>query len=125
MLCGQSARVLSALQGPKAVLSKAKLTWITEDNMTERWIVASCGDYSVLWNFRRVKAQKPTVISHGAFTVCSHYVLIAKGERVVENAFLHDKYAVAPQAKNALIVATQNKVWNYRDDDEDSNFGDA
>ena len=108
------------MQGHKVSLSKAKLTWITEANTVERCIVASCGNFSVLWNFRRVKAQKPTVIYNGGLTICGHYTLIPKKERVVENAFLHDKYTVGGQAQKNLIVATQNSVWNHNDEDVDS-----
>jgi hypothetical protein len=81
--------------------------------------VASCGDYSVLWNFRAVKMQKLNVISNGAFSVSSHYRLIPKDERVVESAFMHDRFA-ASQRANAFVMATQNKVWNYGDNDDDS-----
>lgn len=35
-----------------APLQKGKFTWITESGREERWIVASCGNYTVLWNFR-------------------------------------------------------------------------
>jgi hypothetical protein len=35
-----------------AHLSKGKFTWITEGGKQERWIVVSCGNYTVLWNFR-------------------------------------------------------------------------
>lgn len=35
-----------------APLTKGKFTWITESGRQERWIVASCGNYTVLWNFR-------------------------------------------------------------------------
>ena len=37
-------------------LRGGKFTWVTEDGKQERWIVASCGNYSILFNFRRVKA---------------------------------------------------------------------
>ena len=37
-----------------AALTKGKFTWVTEANRQERWIVASCGNYTVLWNFRWV-----------------------------------------------------------------------
>jgi hypothetical protein len=36
----------------RAPLQKGKFTWITEAGRQERWIVASCGAYTVLWNFR-------------------------------------------------------------------------
>ena len=107
------------VQGADAKFSKARLTWITENDMTERWIAASCGRFSVLWNFRRVKAARPNVISSGALTICDHYTLIAKDEKVVENAFLHDKYAVTPQARNALLVATEHHLFNCQDEDSD------
>lgn len=31
----------------------AKFTWVTESNEYERWIAASRGEYTVMWNFRR------------------------------------------------------------------------
>ena len=36
----------------RAKLGKGKFTWITEAGRQERWIVASCGSFTVLWNFR-------------------------------------------------------------------------
>jgi hypothetical protein len=109
------------LQGKDAVFSRGKLTWVTEADVPERWIAASCGQYTVLWNFRRIKAHKPTVISSGAFTICDHYQMLKKDEKVVDNAFLHDRYASTRQAKNALVVATKHQVYNYLDD-ESSDF---
>ena len=35
-----------------APLQKGKFTWVTESGREERWIVASCGNYTLLWNFR-------------------------------------------------------------------------
>jgi hypothetical protein len=106
------------VQGAKAVFSKARLTWITEEDMVERWIAASCGSYTVLWNFRMVKAQRPTVISSGAFTICDHYTLLPRKERVVDNAFLHDRFAVTPH-KSALLVATQHRLYTCQDEDSE------
>ena len=37
-----------------APLQKGKFTWVTESGREERWIVASCGTFTVLWNFRCV-----------------------------------------------------------------------
>jgi hypothetical protein len=42
----------------RAPLQKGKFTWITEAGRQERWIVASCGAYTVLWNFRWVVLQE-------------------------------------------------------------------
>ncbi len=30
-----------------------RFTWVTENGRQERWIVASCGNHSVVWNMRR------------------------------------------------------------------------
>jgi hypothetical protein len=105
------SRVLwTGVQGPKAVFSKARLTWITDDTCTERWIAASCGSYSVLWNFRKIKSQQPTILSQGAYTICDHYMLQPRNGPIVEHAFLHDKFAVAPQAKKSLVAATAHSL---------------
>merc|ERR1719352_140439 len=37
-----------------APLTRGKFTWVTEQGKQERWIVASCQNYSILFNFRRV-----------------------------------------------------------------------
>ena len=42
----------------RAKLGKGKFTWITEAGRQERWIVASCGSYTVLWNFRHARAVR-------------------------------------------------------------------
>lgn len=47
-----------ALQVGRAPLQKGKFTWITEAGRQERWIVASCGAYTVLWNFRCVVSPR-------------------------------------------------------------------
>ncbi len=47
-------RCFATLQVGRAPLQKGKFTWITEAGRQERWIVASCGAYTVLWNFRWV-----------------------------------------------------------------------
>jgi hypothetical protein len=31
----------------------AKFTWVTKQGKYERWIAASKGDYTVIWNVRR------------------------------------------------------------------------
>ena len=51
-----------------APLQKGKFTWVTESGREERWIVASCGNYTVLWNFRcgacrRIGLNKPSALA--------------------------------------------------------------
>jgi hypothetical protein len=30
-----------------------RFTWVTEANNQERWVVASCSKYTVIWNFKK------------------------------------------------------------------------
>jgi hypothetical protein len=40
------------LAGSKG-FKNGRFTWVTESNNPERWIVASCGRYTVIWNFKK------------------------------------------------------------------------
>ena len=46
------AHRLNAEGAQAAPFQKGRFTWITEANHQEKWIVASVGKYTVLWNFR-------------------------------------------------------------------------
>ena len=61
-----------------AVLQKGKFTWITEAGRQERWIVASCGAYTVLWNFRCVHQSSKVL------------VVLKSRVRLGSSAILHD-----------------------------------
>lgn len=50
----EDVRLTAGAGGRPAPLEKGHFTWITERGSQERWIVASCGNYTVLWNFRWV-----------------------------------------------------------------------
>lgn len=113
-----------------AALSKAKFSWVTEGARQERWIVASVGSYTALWNLRVVKMAAADVVSHGGLTTVSNYHLIPKSESVVDSTFMHDNYssptktpAKTPGSGNddsALVIATQHKLFSLADDsDED------
>ena len=75
-----------------APLEKAHFTWVTEAGRQERWIVATCGTYTVLWNFRSVKVAEAAVVSYGGLTTVTQYHLVAKSEDVVDSVFMHDQY---------------------------------
>ena len=42
--------------------AKGKFTWVTESGRQERWIVVSCGNYTVLWNFRCSLCSLPSLL---------------------------------------------------------------
>ncbi|KAK9809515.1 hypothetical protein WJX73_007383 [Symbiochloris irregularis] len=118
---------VAVVQG--APLQKGKFTWVTEAGRQERWIVASVGNYSVLWNFKTVQRAKPDVVSYGGLTTVSSYHLIPKSDAVVDSVFMHDKYASPtktpglPSQGNddaAMVILTKHKVFSMADDsDED------
>eukprot|EP01026_Neomeris_dumetosa_P074566 TRINITY_DN77678_c0_g1_i1.p1 TRINITY_DN77678_c0_g1~~TRINITY_DN77678_c0_g1_i1.p1 ORF type:complete len:581 (-),score=81.42 TRINITY_DN77678_c0_g1_i1:414-2156(-) len=90
----------------------AKFTWITEQGTSERWIVASCGNFTVLWNFRSVKLDQPKSISMGLLTVTDHYHLIPKEGAIVDSVFMHEKYSAnKDQNEPSLLVATDHDIW--------------
>lgn len=97
-------------------LRGGKFTWVTEQGRQERWIVASCGNYSVVWNFRRVKASggAGTATGVGGLPACLEYHLQRRDQEVVTSAFLADKYAPASggRPRDSLVVATKEKVFS-------------
>jgi hypothetical protein len=105
----------------RAPLQKGKFTWITEAGRQERWIVASCGAFTVLWNFRQVKLAESAVQSYGGLTTVTEYHLIPRQEDVVDSTFMHDNYASPGQggAEDAMVVFTKHRVWSLADDDSE------
>lgn len=95
-------------------LRGGKFTWVTEQGRQERWIVASCGNYSVVWNFRRVKASTGGAVGVGGLPACLEYHLQRRDQEVVTSAFLPDRYAPASggRPRDSLVVATKEKVFS-------------
>ncbi|KAF6262618.1 VID27 cytoplasmic protein-domain-containing protein [Scenedesmus sp. NREL 46B-D3] len=79
----------------------AKFTWVTESNDYERWIAASRGEYTVMWNFRRVKNSTADTFANGGVPTFEEYHLTSAARR---------KYAPAVGA-DALVVATTDRVY--------------
>jgi len=104
-----------------APFEKAKFSWITDNARKERYIVASCGRFTVQWNFRAVKVAKPDVITNGLTTV-QKYTLIPKSENIVDTTFMHDTFA-SHGTTSPLVVLTKQRVYNVDDDDDDEEEG--
>ena len=82
-----------------APFSKARFAWITTGDAQERWVSATVGTFTAVWNFRHVK----TVTAPGTGqTQCFDYNLIAKTDRVVDAGFMHANFARG----SGLVVAT-------------------
>lgn len=100
-----------------APLEKGHFTWITEKGRQERWIVASCGTYTVLWNFRSVKIAEPEVVSYGGLTTVTKYHLVRKDEHVVDSVFMHDNFRRG--VGDDMVVVTKQHVYTVEGDDSD------
>jgi hypothetical protein len=105
------------MTGGKA-LKGGKFTWVTEAGRAERWVVASVGNYSVVWNFRRVKGSAATASSLGGLPTSMDYHLAQKDEEVVDSSFMHDRFTPVSggQPRDSLVVATPHKVFSLASD---------
>ena len=103
-----------------APFEKARFSWVggKDSREKERYIVATCGRYTVQWNFRAVKIAKPDVVTNGLTTV-QKYALIPKSEDILDTNFMHMHQGV--RSPGSLVVLTKQRVWNVEEEeDEDS-----
>ncbi|KAG2485820.1 hypothetical protein HYH03_015530 [Edaphochlamys debaryana] len=89
----------------------AKFTWITEGGHSERWIVASCGCMSVIWNFARIRTCTTESLGYGGLPTSMDYEMRSKDEEVVDVQFVHQKYMRDVEGA-ALVVATPHSLFN-------------
>ncbi|MEO2193545.1 MAG: hypothetical protein ABGY24_13955 [bacterium] len=99
-----------------APFEKARFSWVGDESTKERYIAATCGRYTVQWNFRAVKIAKPDVVTNGLTTV-QKYALIPKSEEILDAAFMHNQNTL--RSPNSLVVLTKQRVWNVDEEDED------
>ena len=83
-----------------APLTRGKFTWVTEQGKQERWIVASCQNYSILFNFRRVKTATAPDARLMEFT---DYNVVGKDNAIAESTFVHEKFT---GDDTHLVIAT-------------------
>lgn len=95
-------------------LRQGRFTWVTDADRTERWICASVGNYTVLWNFRQVKIAQPSTTSVGNLLTIQDpgmYYLLQKRESIVDSQFLHDNFTGSGGSADSVLVATTHNVW--------------
>ncbi|KXZ52553.1 hypothetical protein GPECTOR_9g597 [Gonium pectorale] len=100
-----------AIKTQNAKFTKGKFTWITEGGQSERWIVAGCGRFSVVWNFTKIRTAGTESIGYGGLPTSMDYFLRAKEEEVVDVQFVHQKY-MRDSEQAALVVATPHSLFN-------------
>ena len=89
-----------AARAKGAPLKRGKFTWVTEQGKQERWIVASCQNYSILFNFRRVKAATAPDERLMEYT---EYSVVDKDSQIAESTFVHEKFT---GNDTHLVIAT-------------------
>jgi len=135
-LCGFTSRLGSRAPKPRLLMlrpedrvytnnapfEKARFSWVDSRNRSEkeRYIVATCGRYTVQWNFRAVKIAKPDVVTNGLTTV-QKYALIPKSEDILDTNFMHAKAREGGGVRSpgSLVVLTKQRVWNVEEEDEE------
>ncbi|KAL7590798.1 protein CYPRO4 [Lactuca sativa] len=92
-----------------------RFSWVTESGKQERHLVATVGNFSVIWDFRRVKdSGHECYKNQQGLKSCYCYKLMAKDESIIESRFMHDKYAAVSDSPEApLVVATPMKVTSF------------
>ncbi|GLJ47128.1 hypothetical protein SUGI_0995070 [Cryptomeria japonica] len=91
-----------------------QFSWVTESGKQERHLVASVGNFTVIWNFRQVKnSNHECYKSQEGLKSCYCYNIVPKDDSVVDSRFMHEKYAVTDNPEAPLVVATPKKVSSF------------
>ena len=87
---------------------------VTEEGRQERNIVASVGQYSVIWNFRRVKQSdhKCYKLQEGLKS-CYCYKVVLRQHDIVDSRFMHDNFMGSSSPEAPLVVATPDDVTSF------------
>lgn len=93
---------------------------VTESGQLERNLVVTVGNYTVIWNFRRVKQSDHDCYKHEkGLKSCYCYKVVPKEESIVESKFMHDDQTGA-YGKAPLVVATSTNFSSFNINDQDS-----
>jgi len=104
-----------------APLTKARFTWVTAGDSSERYVSAAVGAFSVVWNFRHVK--QATAPGAGT-TECYDYNLVGGGGGAVEDAAqMHDSWcgasgAAGGRAAHVVLATKGGQVAAFLGEDE-------
>lgn len=106
--------VHSHLAGKKNKFHGGQFSWVTESGKQERHLVASVGNFTVIWNFKQVKnSNHECYKSQEGLKSCYCYKVVPKDESIVDSRFMHDKFAITDNPEAPLVVATPKKVSSF------------
>jgi hypothetical protein len=95
-----------------------QFSWVTESGQLERNLVVTVGNYTVIWNFRRVKQSDHDCYKHEkGLKSCYCYKVVPKEESIVESKFMHEGQA-GPYSKAPLVVATSTNFSSFNVDQD-------
>ncbi|BBM99391.1 hypothetical protein MPTK1_1g20970 [Marchantia polymorpha subsp. ruderalis] len=91
-----------------------QFSWVTESGKQERHLVVSVGNFSVVWDFMRVKQSDHECYRHErGLKSCYCYEVVPKDESIVESRFMNDTFHSIASPEAPLVVATPKKVTSY------------
>ncbi|GAB2211839.1 hypothetical protein Droror1_Dr00025177 [Drosera rotundifolia] len=98
----------------KWVLGTTDTYLVTEDGKQERHLVATLGNFIVIWNFQQVKdSSHDCYRNQQGLKSCYCYKIVLKDDSIVDSRFMHDKFAVSDSPEAPLVVATNKKVSSF------------
>ncbi|GAB2225285.1 hypothetical protein Droror1_Dr00006076 [Drosera rotundifolia] len=104
----------SHLAGVNNKFHGGQFSWVTEDGKQERHLVATVGNFSVIWNFQQVKdSSHDCYRNQQGLKSCYCYKIVLKDDSIVDSRFMHDKFAVSDSPEAPLVVATNKKVSSF------------
>jgi hypothetical protein len=102
--------------GKQQKFHEGQFSWVTEEGKQERNLVVSAGNYTVIWNFMRVKdSNHDCYKQQTGLKTCYCYKVLEKDSSVVHSKFMHEKY-VESSDEAPLVVATPNYVSSFNMD---------
>ncbi|CAL9041576.1 unnamed protein product [Musa banksii] len=104
----------SQLAGTDNKFRGGQFSWVTDNGKRERHLVATFGNFSVIWNFQQVKdSNHECYKNQEGLKSCYCYKIVPKDESIVDSRFMHEKFAVSDSPEAPLVVATPMKVSSF------------
>ncbi|GAB2292187.1 Protein cypro4 [Dionaea muscipula] len=104
----------SHLAGANNKFHGGQFSWVTEHGKQERHLVATVGNFSVIWNFQQVKdSSHECYRNQQGLKSCYCYKIVLKDDSIVDSRFMHDKFTVSDSPEAPLVVATNKKVSSF------------
>ncbi|KAL5714171.1 Protein cypro4 [Ranunculus cassubicifolius] len=102
----------SHLAGVNNKFHGGQFSWVTENGRQERHLVATVGNFSVIWNFQQVKnSVHECYQNQEGLKSCYCYKIVLKEDSIVDSRFMHDKFDDSAEAP--LVVATPMKYSSF------------